>query len=232
MRAKVVSKSEIAENTLLIEFEPEERLSYLPGQYLVLGLISPRYTDERGSIRIFSIVSCVDESHVSVATRISSSAFKRSLKELVVGEFVVIKSVGGRFTLPGPEREIVMIAGGIGITPFMSMIRSAWKINPGYDITLLYSNRTLKSTAFLEVLRALASNNQKFRLVLNLTQEKSWSGEAGRIDEAFVRRYVREPENVLFMIVGPQEMLADTTALLRGMGIEEVQIMSESFSGI
>jgi ferredoxin-NADP reductase len=231
MKAKVVSKKNIAENTLLVEFEPEERLIYQPGQYLVLNLIVPKYTDEGGSTRIFSIVSCANEKRVAIATRISDSAFKRSFQELSIGEMVEIKSVGGKFTLPNPDREIVMIAGGIGVTPFISMIRAGLKQDKAYRILLFYSNRTFESSAFLDELRGLAAANERFRLVLTMTREKDWNGEKGRIDEEFLERYVKEPKDALFMIVGPSDMVKDVASLLAGIGVPQEQILSESFGG-
>lgn len=153
MKAEVVEKKEIAESTIMVVLKPEQRLSYTPGQYMVLSFIKPKYCDERGSTRIFSIISSPEERNVAFATRLSTSAFKRCLTELKKKDKLEIKLIGGKFGLPEPKRKIIMIAGGIGIAPFMSMLKTAWKKSPAYDITLFYSNRTLLSSAFIEVNR-------------------------------------------------------------------------------
>ncbi len=231
MKAKLVSRKEIAENTILTEFEPAEKVSFKAGQYMVLNLPNPTYTDGKGSTRIFSIASAPDDPLLGVATRLSESAFKRSLNEMEIGGEVEIKVIGGKFVLPDSSKKIVMIAGGIGITPFFSMARTAWKLSPDYDITVFYSNRTLKSTAFLDELREMAEKNQKFHLVLTMTREENWQGEnKGRVDEEFVRKYVAEPEKAVFMIVGPPLMVKELSELLKGMGVPEGSVLSESFS--
>jgi ferredoxin-NADP reductase len=231
MRAKIVGRSEIAENTIMMDLEPEQKLSFKPGQYMVLNLLNPKYTDVEGSTRIFSIISSPEERTVSFATRLSHSAFKRSLNELKLGDFVEIKYVGGKFELPGAKRKIAMIAGGIGIAPFMSMLKTAWEKSPDYDITLFYSNRTGLSTAFIEELKAMAEKNRGLHLALTMTREPRWESESGRVDEMLIRKYVKRPSETVFMIVGPGEMILDISRLIVSLGVPKEQVLSESFTG-
>ena len=153
MKAKIKERKEIASGTLLVVFDLlGVSLEFKPGQFFFVELIDPPEKDEKGARRQFSFVNSPSENGViTMATRQTDSAFKRSLAVMPLGSEVEVGDIGGGgFTLPDEEnRPLVLVAGGIGITPFISMTRYVAEAGLKHHISLLYSNRDRQSTAFL-----------------------------------------------------------------------------------
>ncbi|MBN2459750.1 FAD-dependent oxidoreductase [Candidatus Woesearchaeota archaeon] len=235
MKASITDKKEIAKGTLLVEFELYGTKAYFkPGQFCSVKLLNPPYTDEKGSQRIFSIVSSPNEKgSITIATRVSGSAFKRSLAELSAGSEVEISDAMGEFTLPeDKDKQVVFITGGIGITPFMSMLRYVQEQKLDYKITLIYSNRDKDSTAFFDELAMMSREMKKnFRLVMTMTDDGEWQGEKQRIDAKFIKDYVKGIDNSIFMMAGPPGMVDEMVKTLKGMGVKEENIRTDSFAG-
>src|SRR3989344_5477032 len=165
MIAKIGKKIRLAEDTLLIEFKLPQKVSYVPGQSFEVKLIDPPYRDREGTSRFFSIANEAGRrDYVTTITRIRKSAFKRSIEKMPIGSKVEIGSIGGTFLLPGGEKQtLVFIAGGVGITTFLSMIDYAIK-QPGWQVRLLYSNRSRSRTEDSETLENLAKQNPNFQV--------------------------------------------------------------------
>jgi len=235
MKASITDKKEIAKGTLLVEFELYGAKAYFkPGQFCFVTLISPSYTDDKGNQRIFSIVNSPNEKDViMIATRITGSAFKRSLAELSSGAEVEISDAMGEFTLPEDKsKPVVFITGGIGITPFISMLRYVNEEKLGYNITMLYSNRDKESTAFFDELKNLSQELKKsFKLVMTMTDDKQWEGEKQRIDAQFIKKYVKDIDNSIFMMAGPPGMVEAVQEVLKDIGVKEQNIRIDSFAG-
>jgi len=122
-RVKLLKREEVAEGTMSFYFEKPADFRFKPGQYLDCSLIDPPQTDTEGNIRTFSIASAPAESDLMVATRMRDTAFKRVLKGMPLGSHLNIDGPLGSFTMhSNVSRAAVFLAGGIGITPFRSMI--------------------------------------------------------------------------------------------------------------
>lgn len=234
MIGKIKRKVEIAGGTLLVDFEiPEKETSFKAGQHFTLKLINPPYNDAKGNQRIFSIVNSPNENGVlTMTTRISESAFKRSLAELPVGTAVEINQLTGEFLLPEDKtRPLVFIAGGIGITPFISMLRYVQEEKLDYGITLLYSNRNKESTAFLQELELLTRKNPNFQLILTMTEDPLWPGEKRRIDGQLIKDYFTAPNDNTYLIAGPPPMVEAAYKALAKAGVDQKNIIVENFFG-
>ena len=228
MKGKLKSKQEIAEGTLQVIFETDEPFSFTPGQYCFITLKGLKYPDERGSRRQFSIVNSPNHKGIiTITTRLSESGFKKTLKELPVGTEVELGPIAGVFTLPDDtKRPLVFIAGGIGITPFMSMLTYIQEEKLPYNITLIYSNRNQASSAFLEKLQ-----NLPCKLVLTMTEDPGWSGEKGKIDAGFIKEYFPNVNENLYMVVGPPPMVEAVQKSLDEAGVNAENIKVERFTG-
>ena len=234
MRAKIKKKKEIAKGTLLVDFDiSEKEISFKSGQYFFITLINPPYTDKKGNQRHFSIVNSPNEKGIlTMTTRIRDSAFKRSLFEIPIGTEVEIGVIKGSFILSDDKSQpIIFIAGGIGITPFVSMLRYINEENLDYKIILLYSNRNKESTAFLEELGSIAKNNPKFKLILTMTDDSKWQGEKRRINAQFIEEYIPNPKSCFYLIAGPPKMVKTMHDILSEVGVDQKNIMAEDFSG-
>jgi ferredoxin-NADP reductase len=123
---RLLGRVEIAEGTMAFHFEKPPHFDFKPGQSADLTLSDPPETDAEGNTRTFSIASPSFENQLIFATRMRDTAFKRSLKKIPLGTEVKIDSPMGSFTLhKNSSKPAVFLAGGIGITPFISIVRQA-----------------------------------------------------------------------------------------------------------
>jgi len=234
MQATVREKTEVAEGTLLVTFDLLGReVSFEPGQYFWVTLPEPAYEDERGARRHFTVVTSPDEHGVlGFCTRLRESAFKRSVAELPVGAEVDVEEPKGSFALPDdPDRPLVFVAGGIGITPFRSMLRFLDAREPAPPVTLVYANRDRRSTAFLDELRDLERRGDWFRLVLLLTDDPEWEGDTRRPSADVIADHVGDLGGYTFLVAGPPGMSEAVADDLRAAGVEEEHVRAEKFSG-
>jgi ferredoxin-NADP reductase len=132
----------------------------------------------------------------------------------------------------GDDRPLALVAGGIGITPLLSMLRCAVSSHPNRPVALLYCARTRSSLAFLNELRVIAERHPQVRIGLTLSNDREapvpW--RQGHIDEEMLRRYVPHPRHTVFCICGPAAMMAAAEDLLRAEGVPAAQIRSEHFA--
>lgn len=234
MLAKIKEKTEVAEGTLKVVFEVlEEFPKFKAGQYFFVALPKLSYPDERGPRRQFSIVNSPNEKGVlSLTTRLSDSGFKKTLKELPVGSEVEVGPIAGIFTLPEQfTQPLVFIAGGIGITPFMSMLKFIAEEGLQPQLLLVYSNRNQSSTAFLDETKTLATKIPTLKLVLTMTGDENWNGEKRRVDANFIKEYTDQFANPAFYVVGPPPMVDAIEKELESLGIKEENIKFERFTG-
>ena len=232
MIAKIAEKKQVAQNTILIRFTLPKKVRYLPGQSFEVKLINPPYRDKEGTSPFFSIANEAGRrSYITTITRIRKSAFKRSIEKMRVGSKVEVGSIGGTFLLPsGKKQSLVFIAGGVGITPFHSMIGHALR-QPGWRVQLLYSNRTRKRTVHFDELGALAEKNPNFQVVFTMTDDRTWKGERARIDARFIKHHVKTPKSKLYYLAGSPRMNYDITEALLKLDVPANRIKSEDFTG-
>lgn len=209
---------------------------FLPGQYvrMTLDVLQP---DDRGSSRFFSITSSPpDKQYLTVTTRIIQSAFKKTLLELSPGAPVKFFGPVGRFvfdeTITKPH---IFLAGGIGITPFHSMLFYAAEQNLSIPITLFVSFSTGEDIVFYDELRKVSTDHPNIKVVYTVTKpeasEKPWSGETGRISADLIKKYAPDFMNSLFYISGPPPMVDGMLELVKEMGVSDEQVKKEKFVG-
>ena len=229
-------RTQVAEGTMAFRLEKPDGFKFKPGQTVDLSLIEPTENDDKGTKRTFSLVSAPHEEELLVATRMRDTAFKRILGTVPMGYGVSLEGPFGSLTLHRDRsRPALFIAGGIGITPFMSMLRHvAWEGLPRV-ITLLYSNRRPQDAAFLAELEALQKKFQGFQLVATMTAadgpDSTWSGRKGVIGAELIRTFVPKPVTPVFYLAGPPEMVAAMRDTLNRAGFDDDDIRSEDFAG-
>ena len=220
----VTARREVAEDTIEITFERPEGFDFQAGQYLQVRVPELEHRDHRGSSRVFSIASSpLDEDTVAIAFRDTGSGFKRTLGTLDVGEEVLLEGPHGFCTLPRDRDErIVLVAGGIGITPFLSMVRFAVESDTDSpQITLLYANRTPQAAAYLDELQTLVRGRPRLSLHTRF----------GLIDEGFLRCHVRHPQERLWYAAGPPGMVDVVRGALHAFGVPPWSVLVEEFQG-
>ena len=235
MNARLVGRRIVAAGTLAFEIEPADGFEFKAGQTCDVTIPQPAYTDDAGSSRTFSIASAPGAGPLLFATRLTGSAFKRALSEMTPGSPLDLDGPYGSFTLHhNAARPAIMLAGGIGITPFRSMIEDASRRRLPHRITLLYSNNTASSTAFLDDLQRWAADNPNFRLAPTITAGvagEPWTFQTGLINAAFMKGHVPDPANSVFYAAGPAGFVTAMTRLAVEIGADPDNVKSEEFPG-
>lgn len=234
-QAKLLGCDTVATGTIAISTSKPKGFTYDPGQAVRLTLPLGGKGKAGGDSRIFSIASAPHEDRLTFVTRLRDSAFKQALRTMPDGADVQVAGPMGAFTLrDNPNRPAVFLAGGIGITPFLSMIRHAEHADWPQAVTLFYSNRTPADAAMLEEMQELSMSNPKFCVVATMTDVQdgdTWSGETGRIDEAMLKRHIRDLQAPMYYCVGPDTFVKSMSDMLDNAGIEKEDVRVETFSG-
>lgn len=233
---RLLSRVEVAEGTMAFHFEKPSQFDFKPGQSADLTLSNPPETDAEGNTRTFSIASSPFENQLMFATRMRDTAFKRSLKKMPLGTEVKIDSPMGSFTLhKNSAKPAVFLAGGIGITPFISIVRQADHDRLPHKLHLFFSNRRPEDTPFLDTLQMLEKSNPNFQLVCTMTgmrqSKREWKGETSLINHEMLSRHLTNLLGAIYYVAGPPAMVAGIKKMLVGAGIDEDDIRAEDFAG-
>ncbi len=233
---KYLRNEELADETLAFYFEKPENFNYRSGQFGEFALINPVETDGKGNSRMFSLASAPDEKHLLITTRLRDSAFKRVLKNSLPGTELILEAPLGVFTLPSNQlRPLIFLAGGIGITPFRSMIVDVENNNSSQPILLFYSNRRLQDAAHFTELEAIAKNNSNFKFVPIITgtsdENNIWKGETGHITTELLNKHTSNLKDPIYYVAGPEKMVQSVRKLLIDNGVNKNDIKVEEFSG-
>lgn len=204
-------------------FEPEKRVSWQPGQYLHYELPRPD-ADNRGVSRWFTISAAPFEKHIMLTTRFDpgrSSSFKKSLKKLEEGTEIEAGEPRGDFVVqPGASRHI-FIAGGIGITPYRSMLEQLDRDGKELNADLMYANRD-DNLVFGDELRELQKKHPEFKLIPFIGDK--------RITEKNVKKYLPD-EKAAFYLSGPRPLVENYQTMLEDLGVSAERIKTDYFPG-
>ena len=153
-----------------------------------------------------------------------------------LGSTVRIEGPSGDLTLHNNvKRAAVFLAGGIGITPFRSIVLRAAKEKLPHQVFLFYSNRRPEDAPFLDELQALEKENPNYKLIASMTEmvnsHRSWRGDTGRIDQAMLSRYLKDAVSRVYYIAGPPEMVKSLHTTVTEFGVDDDDIRTEEFGG-
>ncbi len=206
---------------------------FQPGQYVMIY-----YKDEKGRINqkhTFSIASSPFENgSIRLGIRVAGP-FTQGLLDMREGDEIFVEGPYGNFTFKQDHHfDLVFIAGGVGITPFISALRYAATNQLPNKMALIYSNRTLKSTLFLEELLELEKQNPNFRSLFSITNEKlpyeMDSVVNRRIDARMMKKFIGDTRGKTFFICGPENFMEAMKENLKRIGVYDFQIETEAFS--
>jgi ferredoxin-NADP reductase len=171
-----------------------------------------------------------------VAMRMRDTGFKRIASALPIGAPFLMEGPYGNLILhKDVARPAVFLAGGIGITPFRSMIRHATEVGSAHRIFLFYSIRRFEEAAFLKELQEFQELNPRFKFIPTITHpdgiRHDWRGELGHITEPMLRSWIPDFEDPIFYIAGPPGMVAGMREMLGVAGVPDDNIRAEEFAG-
>lgn len=229
---KLLRHEDVAEGTRAFYFERPAGLEFTAGQFGNFSLIDAAEEDEAGNMRSFSFASSPHDRELMIATRMRPSAFKRQLAALPAGATLELQAPFGELVLEDDDRPAVFLAGGIGITPFRSMLRHCVHAGAQRPMQLIYANRTPASSAFLAELREIETKLPRFKLACVVeSPAPGWQGDTGFITAALLQKHVGDLAAPVFYVVGPPAMTAAMRELLMNAGVDDDAVHVEDFAG-
>lgn len=222
MKLRFQSKQEIQSGVFTFVFEPQEQMVWQPGQYMHYFL-KHAGADDRGEERWFTISSAPYEERVQLTTRWSgdkASSFKKAMFALKPGDELEAEGPGGKFVWQAGNHRHVLVAGGIGITPFRSILLQLDHDGKEIDADLLYANRD-DNFVFGAELSGLAAKHSGLRINKFVGKE---------ITLKDLKPFIGLP-GVLFYLSGPESMVDSFKDQLLVAGAGEESILKDRFPG-
>ncbi len=142
MNLKLASKRHLVDNVWAFDLQPDKPLSFKAGQYIRVELIHDK-PDGEGTKRWFTNSAASFEKIMRITTRITESTFKQALSQLAIGESLqLVEEPDGDFVWQDSDSPLILVAGGIGITPYVSMLKQRLHEQKSINARLIYANRT------------------------------------------------------------------------------------------
>lgn len=217
-------------------FQSEKKIDFIPGQYMEWTL-AHAHTDTRGNRRYFTIASSPTENDVRLGIKFypHGSSFKKALLTGGPQTQIVGGQLSGDFVLPtDPNKKIVFIAGGIGITPFRSMIKYLVDTKQKRPLILFFANKTADEIIYRDVFDQ-AEKELGIKVVYTLTDKEklptNWQGKVGRIDAHMIAAEVPDYAERTFYLSGPHGMVVSYEETLKSMGVHQRNIKKDFFPG-
>lgn len=250
-KLKLLGKRDEAKGTKTFIFEKPQGFVYKAGQYMYFTLPKLKYPDARGNVRHFTLSSSPTEDFLSITIRLrEESGFKKTLNEYEVGMEVIARGPEGVFVLEDETTTApqIMLAGGIGITPFRSSAKYVTDKGLPIPIHIIYSNSIPEEIAFRQELDELSAKNPNLKVTHTITKPEEstepWTGLTGRINEGLIRKLITDNQQLLarrslgaggttgiFWLCGPPGMVNALEEVLKKLQIQQERIRIEKFTG-
>ncbi len=233
---QLVEKKKIANDTWEFLFSSGKRPWFQPGQYME-WMLPHEKTDSRGNRRYFTLASSPTEQKINLGAKFypNPSSFKEALAGMNEGDTIILARLAGDFVMPrNPKKKLVFIAGGIGVTPFRSMVKYLIDTKEKRNIVLLYSNKTVADIAYKDVFDQ-AEQQLGIKTIYAVEDEKatppSWQGYHGRINTQIIADEIPDYRERIFYLSGPHSMVNAFEKTLNEMGIKKSRIKTDFFPG-
>jgi len=212
----VETKGEVTEVTMI----PETlRMDYLPGQFAFFEI---KQVGVQKEFHPFSITSPLGSKTLSFAAK-SLGDFTQNLKNLKPRSSVRIEGPYGRFIFSQAQGNQLWIAGGIGITPFLSQIRTITSDHK-YNIVMYYSVTTQNEAVYMDEILKISKSVPNFKVILYESQTQ------GRISAEQISKSVKDFKSRDIFLCGPTPMMKSLRTQFRSLGVDNDKIHSEEFS--
>jgi glycine betaine catabolism B len=223
VKVKVLEVKKVADFTKSFVLEKPEGFEYKAGDHGYIEI-----TPDKG--KPFSFVSSPHEGIMEFATIIrDQSEWKQELNRKNKGDELILSGPYGKFGYEDSEKDVGFVAGGIGITPFMGILRYINFKKLDTKVTLLYSARNLGAVAFKDELDSLVEKNPNIKIVYTITDDENYKGNKGRVDKEFIEKYSGDVKNKIWYIAGPPKMVIAINKTLKNLNVEKIKL--DSFGG-
>lgn len=231
----VTSVKQESDNVTTLTLVPPagaSRIDHLPGQFHFLTLLRGRGLPREE--HPFTIASSPTADGYLQSTIKNSGDFTATVRQTREGDKAAVLGPYGRFSyvLHPNENDLVFIAGGIGITPLMSMLRHMHDTDTMKNVTLLYANRTEKDIVFRREIEQIKDSRTPCLTVAYFLQNppSGWEGESGYVTREALEKYCADTPSNIFYVCGPPVMMKKIAAALKAMGVKNDAIRMERFS--
>lgn len=200
---------------------------YMPGQFMFLQL---KRNGKISEPHPFTISSSPTWPYITVTAK-ELGDFTKTVKDTKAGDRAFIDAPYGLFSfLPYDCQCLVLIAGGIGITPFMSMLRYMYDQRIEIPVTLLWGNKNEDGLPFRDELAMMEREMPHWKIIYVMSSQEGWQGEKGRIDRQMIAKYELHLPECRFFICGPPPMSKAAKAALLELGVPRTKIHDERFA--
>jgi glycine betaine catabolism B len=232
---KLKEKIQLSPDTYEFVFTANQHFSFSPGQYLewTMGHTHP---DSRGNRRYFTIASSPNDRDISMGVKMypQPSTFKQARQSMEKGATIVASQLAGDFTLPADRnKKLVFIAGGVGITPFTSMIKYLLATKQKRDIVLFFANKNSEDIVYKELFTQ-AEKELGIRTIYTISSHDAQIAKnmkIGRVSEHMIKEEVPDYQERMFYLSGPRSMVSSFEEVLSKMGIRKNHIITDFFPG-
>lgn len=234
--SQLTGKQEIAKGTWALRLSKPEGFRFVAGQAVYVSLPGLEKPDASGQVRTFSIASAPGDGELEIAIRLTDTSFKRYLTSADIGAAVQVEGPYGDLALHADaHRPAVLLAGGIGVTPFRSMVLDAVNRALPHRLFLFYSNRKPEDAALIDELRELEKENQQFTLIPTFTEgeavQQGNAVEHGYITAEMIAKHVGDLAAPIFYVAGPPAMVSAMEGVLESAGVDQRNVHAEKFAG-
>ncbi len=223
MKLKLVETKSEVDDIITYIFDPMQPLSWQPGQFLHYLLPHPN-ADDRHADRWFTIAAAPFEKQVKVTARFPKkmSSFKRAFMALPIGAEIDTDGPEGEFVITDPDRALIFVAGGIGITPFRSILAEADHNGIKLKAHLLYHSND-SAILFQEELQGYAQHNPELQI--------DFIADPQRIDERRLQQAIEQADNPYMYLSGPEPMVEAFAVMAKKLGVSGDHIQTDFFTG-
>ena len=230
MKATLTHRQQLSDTIASFTFKPSSEFRFTAGQYINLSLID-HIEDGHPAERWFTISSSPKDDGITITTRVgeaSHTAFKRALNKLKTGTEVDISEPMGAFVLPKLlQTPLVFIAGGIGITPYNSMLKWLAQTKEERPIRMLYTVKTEDDIIFQDT---FDEAKQHVTMVVD-EPSAAWGGVRGPLTAEMILGLEPLDDNTLVYISGPEPYVQHMQMALKNAGVSNQRIVTDEFQG-
>ncbi|HEX8990208.1 MAG TPA: RnfABCDGE type electron transport complex subunit D [Anaerolineales bacterium] len=237
MLLRLKERTRLSPDTYEFVFAAPSGLNFRPGQYMEWTL-DHAHADDRGNRRYFTLASSPTEHNIRVAVKFNkeSSTYKKAMLGWSRDTTILASQLAGEFTLPDdPQQKCILIAGGIGVTPFRSMIKYLLDRRERRPITLFYTAHTADEFLYRDVFDR-ARQELGIQTIYTLTDNRNvpsnWNGKVGRITPELIRSVVPDYRDAVFYVSGPRGLVDSFKDSIQRLGPNIPEIRTDYFAGL
>ncbi len=210
-------------------FARPSELAYKPGQYFFVAL---KQGDKELTHHFSFSSSPTETDHFEFTKKLTDSEYSKTLKTAKAGDWARIDAPYGQFTFEGEYPKIALLAGGIGVTPFVSICKNATDKHLNTKITLFYGCRTENDIAFKQEFEKMQEENKNLKIVFTVNEASpQWKGAVGLITADMIQKELPDYKENMFYLCGPPPMVTAMEKLIVSIGLQKEKLKLEYFTG-